>query len=59
MQIRNVKLIDLENIDFHERVYEGYLTICNRFPERIVKVDASQDIEDVLFQVLEKIREIL
>lgn len=40
-------------------MYEGYLTICNRFPERIVKVDASQDIEDVLFQVLEKIREIL
>lgn len=56
---REVNRLDLENIDFHERVYEGYLTICNRFPERIVKVDASQDIEDVLFQVLEKIREIL
>lgn len=56
---REVNRLDLEKIDFHKKVYDGYLTICKKFPNRIVKVDASQDIEGVLAQVLEKIREVL
>lgn len=56
---REVNRLDLEKIDFHEKVYEGYLAICKKFPNRIVKVDASQDIEGVLTQVIQKIKEVL
>ena len=56
---REVNRLDLEALDFHQKVYQGYLSICEKFPERIVKIDASQDIEGVLHQVLEKIREVL
>lgn len=56
---REVNRLDLEALDFHQKVYQGYLSICEKFPERIVKIDASQDIDGVLHQVLEKIREVI
>ncbi len=56
---REVNRLDLESLDFHQKVYDGYLKICDKFPERIVKIDARLDIENVLLQVLEKMREVL
>ena len=51
--------LDLEALDFHQKVYEGYLEICDKYSERIVKIDASQNIEGVFNQVIEKIKEII
>lgn len=56
---REVNRLDLETIDFHQKVYQGYLDLCDKFPERIVKIDASLNIEQVFNQVLTKIYEIL
>lgn len=56
---REVNRLDLENIDFHRKVYQGYLTLCDKFPERIVKIDASLDVNQVFNQVLSRIQEIL
>ena len=56
---REVNRLDLENIDYHRKVYQGYLSLCVKFPNRIVKLDASLDIDHVYQQVLKKIREIL
>ena len=58
-QSREVNRFDLEKIDFHQKVYDGYLEICNKYSDRIVKIDASLDIEGVFNQVIEKIREVL
>ena len=49
---REVNRLDLENIDFHRKVYQGYLSLCDKFPNRIVKIDASLDIDHVYQQVL-------
>ena len=56
---REVNRLDMENMDFHYKVYQGYLQICDKYPKRIVKVDASQSIENVFDQVIGKIREVL
>ena len=56
---REVNRLDLENIDFHRKVYNGYLSLCDKFPDRIVKIDASLTIDQVFSQVLSKIKEIL
>lgn len=56
---REVNRLDLENIDFHRKVYNGYLFLCDKFPDRIVKIDASLTIDQVFSQVLSKIKEIL
>lgn len=56
---REVNRLDLEKIDFHKKVYQGYLDLCEKFPERIVKIDATKDIDNVVNQVLGKIKEVI
>lgn len=48
---REVNRLDLEKIDFHNKVREGYLMLLEKYPDRIVKIDASQDIESVFLDV--------
>jgi len=54
---REVNRLDLETIEFHHKVHEGYLLLLNRFPDRIVKVNASREIEEVLQETKTIIKE--
>ena len=56
---REVNRLDLEKMEFHQKVYEGYLQICDKYSSRIVKVDAHLSVDEVYKQVIERIREIL
>lgn len=33
--------LELSGMEFHKKVYEGYLNVCEKFPERIVRIDCS------------------
>lgn len=48
---REVNRLDLEGIQFHEKVREGYHLLMNQFPNRIVRIDADQSLESVLKEV--------
>jgi len=48
---REVNRLDLEHLEFHYKVYEGYQKVLNRFPERIKVINANQPIESVLYEV--------
>jgi dTMP kinase len=50
---REVNRLDLENMDFHKRVREGYFMLLDKFPERIKKIDASVSFDDVYKNALE------
>ena len=52
-------VLDLEKSDFHKNVYEGYLTICKQYSDRIVKINADQKVEDVVQDALKEIKKIL
>ena len=54
---REVNRLDLESVDFHHKVYVGYQMICDKFPDRIVKVDASLPVEEVYHQVYEIVKD--
>lgn len=45
---RDMDRLELEKITFHNKVYEGYLSIADRFNDRIVVVNGEQSKEDVL-----------
>ncbi|MCU9534344.1 dTMP kinase [Streptococcus sp. CSL10205-OR2] len=45
---REVNRLDLEKLDMHQRVRQGYLTIANQEPNRFKVIDASQSLEDVI-----------
>ena len=46
-KLREVNRLDLEQLEFHTLVREGFLIIQSREPNRVKKVDASQSIENV------------
>lgn len=56
---REVNRLDLEKIEFHHKVREGYLLLAERFPERIVKIDAAQSLDDVYEAAKMKIKALL
>jgi dTMP kinase len=44
---REVNRLDLEDIQFHYKVREGYELLLKRFPDRIKKIDAADPLEIV------------
>ncbi|MEK8133044.1 dTMP kinase [Paenibacillus filicis] len=55
-ETREVNRLDLEHLDFHRQVYEGYELLCERFPERIVSVDANRSLDEVFIDVRDIVR---
>ena len=51
-QEREVNRLDLEGLELHQKVRQGYLALTEKEPERIVKIDASQSFEAVFADVL-------
>ncbi|ESU34647.1 thymidylate kinase [Bacillus sp. 17376] len=56
---REVNRLDMEKLEFHQKVREGYMIIGERFPDRISKIDASRELEAVYNQAEAKIKELL
>jgi dTMP kinase len=48
--------LDQESLAFHQKVREGYLKLVEMYPNRIVKIDGTQTLEDITIFVLEKIK---
>lgn len=47
--------LDLETMDFHKKVYEGYHKVLEMYPERIVRIDGNQSLEEVTKECVEKV----
>jgi len=56
---REINRLDLEKIEFHELVQQGYYRVIEKFPERIVKVDASKSLEQVFHDTIDIINRFL
>ena len=56
---REVNRLDLEKLDMHQRVREGYLKLAKQEKGRIVTIDASQDLDIVVSETLARILEFL
>ena len=44
--------MELETIDFHEKVAEGYRSLARLAPERIRTIDATQEIEKIHHEIV-------
>ena len=57
----NLDRLDVESLNFHKKVQEGYQILCEKYPERIKIVDASKSREEVAEAtyklIIEKIKE--
>ena len=53
---REQNRLDMEKLPFHQKVYEGYQEVLRRYPDRIVRIDASKDPEQVVADALAVIK---
>lgn len=53
---REINRLDLEKLDFHDKVRNGYDIIYKNNKDRIVKIDASGSKEDVVKQIKEVLK---
>lgn len=44
--------MELAGLAFHERVYEGYLDLAKKYPDRFVVINARKGIEEIASEVL-------
>lgn len=54
---REVNRLDLEKIEFHEKVRKTFLELAERYPERFVIIDASKSQDEVAENTLKVILE--
>lgn len=47
--------LDLEKIQFHEKVYEGYQLLVHQYPERIKVINANQGLNEVESEAMTEI----
>jgi dTMP kinase len=54
---REINRLDKENMDFHDKVREGYSILMEKYNHNIVKVNASGAVDEVYLQVSKIINE--
>ncbi|MDN5276038.1 MAG: dTMP kinase [Clostridiales bacterium] len=60
-RIRSKELdrLESEELEFHRRVYQGFLALQKKYPERIKEVDASRSVDEVFHQVWRLVEHLL
>lgn len=56
---REVNRLDLENLDFHNKVREGYDTVYKNNKDRMIKINAEESIDEVFENVKNIISKLL
>ena len=56
---REMDRLDLENMDFHNMVYEGYKKVAKMYPERIVSINGDRTVEELIEDIKKIIDKLL
>ena len=48
--------LDLEALDFHQKVYEGYLEVCKMYPERVKPINGERAINLIIDDIYNDIK---
>ena len=51
--------LDLETMDFHQKVYEGYLEVCKMYPERVKSINGEREINLIIDDIYNDIKNYL
>lgn len=51
--------LEEEGYLFHKDVYNGYISLLEKYPDNIVMIDATKEIEEVYAQTIKTIGELL
>lgn len=51
--------LDAESTDFHKRVFDGYQKVIAQYADRMIVVDASHDVDEVIAEVYSIVKGLL
>lgn len=54
-----VDRLDLESMDFHQKVYNGYLELCTLYKDRIVRINGEVSPSEVVSEVTSSLDKLL
>ncbi len=49
--------VELSGMDFHNKVYEGYLDLAKKYPERIISIDCSGEKEETHAKIIKALKD--
>ncbi len=49
--------LEQSGIEFHRRVYDGYVRMAEKFPDHFVRVNADRGIDEVFAEILDTLRQ--
>lgn len=49
--------MELMNIDFHQKVYDGYCMLAEKFPERFIVIDASGSKDETFGKIIYELKQ--
>ncbi|RRC94061.1 dTMP kinase [Erysipelotrichaceae bacterium OH741_COT-311] len=55
----NKDRLDAESLNFHQLVKEGYRIVCDKYKDRMICIDASLELEQVIQQAFEAVMGII
>ncbi len=50
--------LELEALEFHKKVYQGFRALCSRYPHRFKRIDANADINIIHRQIINTIEQL-
>lgn len=51
--------LEQEGVEFHRKVYNGYMELLNKYPKNIKIIDATKSIEEVFRQSINEVEKLL
>ena len=58
-KIQDVNRLDLEKLEFHTMIYNGYKSLLDRYPERFKSIDGTKPLKEVIEDALNLIKTLL
>ncbi len=56
---REINRLDLEKLNFHNSIYNGYLDLINKYPKRVKRINGEQPIIKVAVEAIDLIKTVL
>ena len=56
---RDNNRLDLEKLEFHQKVREGYLTLANLYPSRYMVINGNRSMQEVIDDVKAHLKDVL
>jgi dTMP kinase len=56
---RKIDRLDLETLEFHQKVYDGYKALTDRFKNRFIVIDGTNPVETVIEDTIQVIKTLI